>query len=235
MKKFFIIVIGLILLTGCSNHQKLETEKSDAILFKEEYESLNNQKNASGKSYRSLEIDEDNSFIYKSALEIVEMIDNKETFVVYFGFASCPWCRSMISTLTSVAEDLGISRIYYVDVLEIRDIVEIDQEGSIVTTREGTNAYYQLLDKLDGVLDSYILTDANGNEIDTSKKRIYAPNIISIVDGEATGMVDGISDKQTDAYMELTNEMNEEAYDEIKCSIECVLENTAVCSAKTKC
>lgn len=234
MKKVFISIMLLLSLTGCSNKELIE-EPSDAIKFKEEYESLNEKTNNSGNKYRLLEIGEDNPFIYKSASDIVEMIDNKETFVVYFGFASCPWCRSIVPSLIEVATDLGISPIYYVNVKEIRDTLELDEEGNIVAKKEGTDAYYQLLEKLDSVLESYLLTDQDDNEIDTGEKRIYAPNIIAIVDGQAIEMTDGISNSQTNAYMELTTEMKQESYNKIKCSIECVADNQKVCSAKTKC
>lgn len=234
MKKVFISIMLLLSLTGCSN-KELKEELTDALKFKEEYESLNEETNNNGNKYRLLEIEEGNPFIYKSASDIVEMIDNKETFVVYFGFASCPWCRSVVPSLIEVATDLGISSIYYVDVKEIRDTLELDEEGNIVTQKEGTDAYYQLLEKLDSVLESYLLTDQDDNEIDTGEKRIYAPNIIAIVDGQAIEMTDGISNSQTDALMELTTEMKQESYNKIKCSIECVADNQKVCSAKTKC
>ena len=119
--------------------------------------------------------------------------------------------------------------------MEIRDTLTLDNEGKVVIENKGTEAYYQLLEKLEIVLDDYILTDEDGNEVNTQEKRIYAPNIISVVDGVATKMTTGISDKQTDAYMELTSEINEESYDKIKCVIECAVEAKAVCNAKAKC
>ena len=73
--------------------------------------------------------------------------------------------------------------------------------------------------------EHFMLTDQNGNEVDTGKKRIYAPNIVAVVAGEVKEMTDGISGKQTDAYMELTSDMVQESYDKIKCSIEGALGN----------
>lgn len=238
MKRSIVIfVMGLVLLfgfTGCDN--KDNSEISDALKFKEEYESLNGESNeGNGKKYRDIEIDDDNPFVYKSEEEIIEMIDNEETFVVYFGFASCPWCRSIINPLMEVVDDLEIYPIYYVDVKEIRDVMVIDENGEVVTKKEGTDAYYELLEKLDTVLDDYILIDEDGNEVVTGEKRIYAPNIVSVVDGEVRNLTDGIGKSQDDAYMELTDEMKEESYNKIKCSIECVANKNKVCSAKTKC
>lgn len=233
MKKIIIFIVIFTLLLGCSNNDKKEV---DAIKFKKEYESLNNEETSYGNNaYRELDIDEENPFIYKSAKDIVKMIDNKETFVVYFGFSSCPWCRSVIENLINVSSDLGIDYIYYVDVLEIRDTLKLDDNNEIITSKEGTDDYYKLLEKLDNVLDDYTLTTKDGKEVNTNEKRIYAPNIISVVDGVPTKMTTGISDLQTDAYMELTEEMIDESYDKINCTIECAVEKNNVCMSDKKC
>ena len=235
-KNIILFILGFILVffaTGCSNK---DVNVSDSVKFKGEYEALNDMVNeANNKEYRILDIDEDNSFVYKSAGEIVEMMENNETFVVYFGFASCPWCRSIINQLIEVINDLGIEKVYYVDVKEIRDVMIIDDKGNIVTKDEGTKDYYKLLEKMDSVLENYTLIGEDGEEVDTGEKRIYAPNIVSVVDGDAVKMTDGISDIQDDAYMDLTEEMIEDSYDKIKCSVECVIEKKEICSVKTKC
>ena len=196
---------------------------------------MNGEENDNGKKYRSLNIDSDNPFVYKEATDILEMMNNEETFVVYFGFASCPWCRSVIPQLIEVADDLGITSIYYVDVKEIRDVMIIDENKEVVVKEKGDEDYYQLLEEMDAVLEEYILTDDDGNEVKTGEKRIYAPSIVSVVDGVAVKLTDGISDKQNDGYMELTDEMINESYDKIECSIKCIVENEEICSAKTKC
>lgn len=215
-------------LVGCSS--KVEV-KTDALKFKEEYEKLNGEKTSyEDYYYRSLDIESDNPIIYKGAKEILDMIDEEETFAVYFGFSSCPWCRSVISTLIEVADDLEIDTIYYVDVKDIRDIKEIDSNGNIVTTKEGTDDYYKLLDKLENVLDDYTITDKDGIEVSANEKRIYAPNIVAIVDGVATKMTTGISDLQENAYMELTDEIEEDSYNMIKSTIECIKEEKAICT-----
>lgn len=233
MRKILLLLMLLILVVGCDNSNN--SEKTDAILFQEEYENLNGKESDYGSVYRSLDIEKDNPFVYKEAGDILKMIDDEETFVVYFGFASCPWCRSVIPSLIEVSRDLGIQTIYYVDVKEIRDVLTLDENGSVILEKEGTNDYYRLVEKFDDVLERYVLTDEDGKEVDTGKKRIYAPNIISIVNGEVMGMTDGISQKQTDAYMELTEEIKDESYDKIKCTIECIVDSKEVCYANRKC
>lgn len=234
MKKIILCILIMILLVGCNTTKN--KEKTDAQLFKEEYEKLNNQDtNYNDYKYRPLNIDENNPFIYKEPKDIIKMIDNKETFVVYFGFASCPWCRSVIPNLIEVAKNLQIKTIYYVDVKDIRNVLEVDENGNIVTKKEGKHEYNQLLEKLNPVLDDYIITDNNNNEVNTDTKRIYAPNIISILNGEPVKMTTGISDYQTDAFMELTDEIQNDSKSQIKCAIECIVEEKKVCTADKKC
>ncbi len=233
-----VIIIGLIFmslftLTAC---HKGEEKLTDAKRFKEEYESLNDiKRKKDGKKIRSITISDDNPFIYKDASDIVDAINNKETFVVYFGFADCPWCRSVIPTLIEVANDLGLDEIYYVDVKDIRDILEINDQGEISTTKKGSADYYKLLELLKPVLEDYKLTDKDNNEIDTNEKRIYAPNIVSVVQGIPTELESGISKKQTDPYMKLTKEMKRETYNKFKCSIKCVVENNTTCTKDKAC
>lgn len=223
-KKIFVIllvVVTMLSFTGCSNknnNAKKNNSTNDAARFKKEYESLNGKENENGKKYRELSISDNNPFIYKSARDIVKMIDNKETFVVYFGFETCPWCRSIIETLISSAKDNEIDKIYYVNVKNIRDELEV-KNGKAVTKIKGMDAYYDLLDRLDNVLKKYELTvkdeDDKEKTIETGEKRIYAPNIVVVVDGKAVKLTTGISEELKDPYDKLTDEMKEESYKQI--------------------
>ena len=137
MKKFLtlLLIVTLVLtLTACTK----ETKTSDAKQFKEEYESLNGEDNGNGKKIRTITISEDNPFVYASTDEIAKKMEDNESFIVYFGFAKCPWCRSMIEQLIKSAKDNNIDTIYYVDVLEIRDTYQIDDNGEVQLTKEGT-------------------------------------------------------------------------------------------------
>lgn len=224
---FATIFLMLFLVTGCG--------KSDAVKFKEEYESLNGTVSASGKEIRSITIDKDNPMIYKSADDIVKMIENKETFVVYFGFPACPWCRSVLPTLLDVSKDLGLDKIYYVDVLEIRDTLKVNDNKEVVVDKKGTDAYYKLLELLDNVLSDYNLSDSEGNKVETNEKRIYAPNVVGISNGKALELTTGISSLQTDGYMDLTDEMIKETEGLFRCVIKCVLDSNPTCSIDKAC
>ena len=207
MKKVLIITILFItifLTTGC-------TKTSDSLKFKKEYENLNGEKSHSGKTIRTIKIKRNNPIIYKKDEDIVNMINNKESFVVYFGFPSSSWCRSILPTLLEVCEDLSIDKLYYVNIENIRDEMKLNGDKRLITAKKGTDAYYELTNLLRNVLSDYTLTD-NNVEFKTGSKRIYAPNIIKVENGKAIGLEDGISSKQKNGYMKITKEMEKETY-----------------------
>lgn len=216
-----IMILSVFLISGCKN------KNTDAYKFKEEYESLNGTTNSSGKEIRTINIIEDNPFIYATAEEIVEKINNKETFVVYFGFASCPWCRSVLETLISTSSSTGIKKIYYVDISKIRDTYEM-KDGSLVRTNNGTEGYNKLLTLLGSKLSDYTL-NIDGKTINTGEKRIYAPNVVGVIKGEANELTTGISPLQTDAYMDLTNEMISDTKESFKKVLEPVFISLNTC------
>ena len=228
-KKIFIFLLLIICLitTACGN------ATTDALKFKEEYESLNGEKNDNGNKYRSLNIPKDNPFVYATAADINNKIDKKDTFIVYFGFSKCPWCRSILEQFIKVANDNKVNTIYYVDVLNIRDVKEV-KDGEVVTTTEGDKDYMELLEKIGNVLEDYTLTETNGNKVNTNEKRIYAPNIVVISSGKAIKMETGIADDLKDPYRELTPAMRKDTYDKLKCIMKCFNDEQKTCS-KTMC
>lgn len=219
MKKKILIGVMVIFilanLTGCKKETKIEGAV-DATKFKEEYESLNGTENSSGKTHRTITIASDNPFIYTSAEDIVNRIENGETFYVYFGSKLCPWCRSVIEMAIEMAKENNIEIIYYVDIWDndgneiLRDQYSLE-ENELVKKVNGTEAYYKLLASFDELLTEYTFTDDNGKIISTNEKRLYAPTFFYIREGKAQKITTGISELQTDSRMNLTEEMiNEE-------------------------
>lgn len=229
MKKIINLILILLLVITVTGCEKKTPKLTDAERFKEEYESLNNQtREKDGKKIRSLSIPEDNPMIYKTAEEVSKMMDEKETFLVYFGFKDCPWCRSVVEELIHVAKDKNIGRIYYVDVKEIRDVKGVTEDGKVETTTEGSKGYYELLGKLDNVLDDYTLYDKDEKEI-TDGKRIYAPNVVAISEGNPIKLVTGESEGLEDPYQELTDKMRKSTYNKFECLIDCLEKESKTC------
>lgn len=234
----FVLIGALILyifseLFNESEIPEVKEKNESALKFKKEYESINGEKVGDNK-VRELSIPDDNPFIYKTAEEIVDMINDKESFIVYFGFSKCPWCRSVLPTMIEQAKEKNIDKIYYVDVLDIRDKYELDDNHKAVKTKDGSEGYNQLLELLSSVLSNYSpLTYTKGKktiEVKINEKRIYAPNVVIIKNGEAIALESGISDKQEGAYQELTDDIICDMKEKFSCFFEKFISDNGTCS-----
>ncbi len=212
MKKISVILFVLLtmLLYGCSSSDP------DALRFREEYEKLNGEETGSGNTYREIEIDENNPFRYVSLKQILDRMDNGESFIIYFGANWCPWCRSILPTVIDVAKKLSVKEICYVDVrpdndtsLDIRDEYETDGNGEVFLAHEGTQEYHAFVRRAADVLADY----AHGNveSLDgtpfAGAKTVGAPNFVVIVKGKAVTMITGISSLQKDPYQDLNDDI----------------------------
>lgn len=181
-KEFMIIGCLIIcLLIGILIWLFIANNETDGKKFKEEY------------SY--LEIDNKNPFVYKSASDIVDMINNKETFLVYFGYADNDKVKELLPTMIKAIQDKDVKTIYYVDILNIRNVMEVNG-NSLETTKMGTAGYYDLLEILKDILPDYTLLDAKGKKVDAGK-RIEAPTLLAVSSGKAVKLTSGEGE---DAY-----------------------------------
>lgn len=207
MKNNVVIKIIVILVAIISLILILFPKKptKDELRFKEEYESINNVVSEhTGKKNRKVILPEKNRVKYIDGKELLKKIKNKDSFIVYFGFKDCPWCRSVVEVLIETMKENNVKEIYYMDIKEVRDIYKIEDE-KLVKEKEGTVEYMELIKRLSNVLEDYTVGDAS-----TGEKRIYAPNIVGIKEGKATIMQTGVSEKETDPYMKLTKTMKED-------------------------
>ncbi len=108
-------------------------------------------------------VEDDNIFVYRSVSEIIKILENG-TGIVYLGFPECPWCQAYVPYLNEVAKSYNVSKIYYYNILNDR--------------KENTDDYKKILE----LLGEYAEYDDEGN------KRIYAPTVIFVNDGEIVGM-----------------------------------------------
>lgn len=212
MKKIlylFGVFIFAILLIGCEKDEK----NNEARTFKSDYESINGKENSNGQKTRVVTINEDNPFVKIDGDKIVEKIENKESFYLYVGDPKCPWCRSVIESAIKKANEFEIEKIYYINIWDedynelFRDKYKLNDNNEIELVSEGTEAYKKLLTYFDKVLEDYTLTDSDGNKVQVGEKRIFAPNYFFIEKGVVKLMVTGISEKQTNAYQELSAEI----------------------------
>ncbi len=185
--------------------ERLATESSKE--FKKQYESLNGTKNDSDKDYLEVSLKENNPVQIKTDEEILDVLENG-TGVIYFGFNSCPWCRSMVETLIESFDDNELENLYYVDVKDIRSTFEVKKK-KVVNTKKGTDAYYDILEYLDEYLTEYKIT-SNKKEYDTKEKRLYAPTVVVLKNGEIIGFHEGTVESQTDPWLGLNADEKKE-------------------------
>lgn len=215
------------------------TTVTDAYKFKNEYESVNNNDLGNGKKVRELTIADNNPFVYKTPEELVKMVEEDKTFVVYFGFNTCPWCRSVITSLIDSALENGIKKVYYVDVKDIRDTYELNDNNEAIRTKEGTNAYYRLLELLNPVLNDYTplkyeTKKGKTKEVKIDEKRIYAPNVVVVKNGEAISMESGIVEELADPYMDLDDGIKCKIKEQFNCMFEKLNTDSNTCSVDEK-
>ena len=209
-----IILIATIIIVGVCvfaimKHESItkENEVSDAAKFKEEYESLNGSK-YENLTYPTVTINENNTVKYIKEAEAVELIKDG-TGLIYFGFAKCPWCRTLITSLVDVAREAHTT-IYYLDIQDIRSSIELTSDNLIKTTKKGTDSYYDLLNLMTEYLSDYELTDDEGNKYQTGEKRLYAPTLLAVKDGNIVGFHEGTVDSQKSGFDALSKKGEKE-------------------------
>lgn len=238
---FLLVTFGIVYIFSelYAEHDIPITTVTDAYKFKNEYESVNNNDLSNGKKVRELTIADNNPFVYKTPEELVKMIEEDKTFAVYFGFNTCPWCRSVITSLIDSALEKGVKKVYYVDVKDIRDTYELNDNNEAVRTKEGTDAYYRLLELLNPVLTDYTplkykTKKGKTKEVKIDEKRIYAPNVVVVKNGEAVSMESGIVDELTDPYMELDNGIKCKIKEQFNCMFDKLNTDSNTCSVDEK-
>ena len=207
------VVVFLFIICGAFALKKEETileTVTDASKFKMEYESLNGKINdKTNEEYKSVNISENNKFVYKTEEEIIKILESKSG-IIYFGFKSCPWCRSMVEVLDKASQNSKITNIYYLDIENIRDLLALDENNKIVTEKEGNTNYYKMLNLLDAYLEDYVLKGEEDVSVKTGEKRLYAPTVIAVVNGEIVGFHAKTVDSQTNPNEPLTEKQEKE-------------------------
>lgn len=210
----FCAVIICTLLLGLNNEF---INNNDAIKFKEEYEVLNNKDTGYGEKYKKINISIKNPVIYSNYDEIIDIIKHK-TGIIYLGFPECPWCRTALPVLFDVLKDNNINKLNYLNILNERDSFTIEDNQLVYSKNEngeeikGTKEYHELLNILDEHLSNYTL-ELDGKIYETGEKRIYAPSVIFVKNGNVLGIHVSTIDSQNSGNDELTEEQYKELYD----------------------
>lgn len=217
-----LIILGLALYFGKGIKKDVKT---DAIKFKEEYESYNNTKTSNGKNYPKVTLNDTNPFVYADAKKIVKTLENG-TGIIYLGFPTCPWCRNSVNVLQYISAE----EILYLDITDQRDTYEVVNK-EVKKTKDGSKEYYQMLELLDGILDEYVIKDDN-DIYNVGEKRIYVPLVIGVKEGKIVGYhtdtvdllegqspYDALSNDQKDSLKKIYDEINSKVYEDM-CGID---------------
>ncbi len=202
-----ILTVGVVAFCIYSILVKNNIEESDAMKFRNEYMELNDKIATGDQTYVNVSISENNTVKYVSLKEAIDLMKSGKG-IIYFGFPTCPWCRSLVSPLTKIAEDKK-ETIYYVDIKDVRSAF-ILEDGKSNKIKDGTAEYYELLELLNGYLEDFILEDEAGNKFKTGETRLYAPTIVAFKEGSVTGFHEGTIESQKSGYDKLNNDQTKE-------------------------
>ncbi|MGI6607976.1 MAG: hypothetical protein ACOX1F_03230 [Erysipelotrichaceae bacterium] len=198
MKKIniFLVIIVLFSIIGCTTEQI----KTDNFRFKEEYECINGQLNESGKTFTTIEIDENNSIKYIEKHEVIEALTNG-THVVYFGWPECSWCRRALPVLIEAVNQYQGMRIYYFSIKQAREDYDNGVESELANLYKEVSKIL-LMSEVDFTEISQV--DENGI------LRIVASMMIFVKNGEIIGVHRRTVPSHIDSYEELTEKQTDE-------------------------
>ncbi|MGI6607363.1 MAG: hypothetical protein ACOX1F_00060 [Erysipelotrichaceae bacterium] len=98
MKKLFILVILVLTVSGCQKEKIIEYQKPTGTVS-----DMSGYQGLVSEQFYDITVD-----------EVLEKIENGETFIVYFGYVECPWCNCVVPVLNEVSVENDMP-IYYLD------------------------------------------------------------------------------------------------------------------------
>lgn len=125
MKRTALFIISFFLLTGCSSAASSSSSGSvrmgcewgesscNTLAASSEPDSQIGQK-ADMSSYESYNADTRYVFVVSDVEHMLKRMQNGETFVTYFGFSACPWCRDAMPILNETAASFN-QEVDYID------------------------------------------------------------------------------------------------------------------------
>lgn len=188
-----ILIMGLFLVLMKTDDTKTKYTQEE-INFKDEYENLN------GRDYgettlKNITIESDNNVTYIKDSEIIEELTNGDK-VIYLGWPECNWCRTMIPTLVSTLKKNGIDTLYYYNFKNLRTAYETSSD------RDKVEIYENILEIIGEDITSVFAEDSKRK----GEKKILAPTVIFIQDGEYIGL----HVKTVDSQLKSTDELSKE-------------------------
>lgn len=215
---------------------------ADEQKFKTEYEQINGFTNDEGILNKNLSIIIDNNIEYIDIEKSADIL-KKGSGIIYFGYASCASCRNAIPVLLQAMASSNLEKIYYVNLRpnnnEDQDIREnfTAVKNKVIKTREASSIKYnEILNLLAEYLEDYIVENETGKKINTGKKILNAPTVVSVKNGTILDAHIGTLNnhaKTDGALLDLTAEEETELYNIYTLMITKYLEDG--CTVETSC
>lgn len=165
MKKSIILFL-IILLTGCSavNGSDKPTPSIDAsssdvtagTKVSEEYNRI------SDMSEYTLLKDENHVFISIEYFEVLDMIENKDSAIIYIGRPGCAWCQEAVVVLNDIAKEYK-QPVYYVHTRSDYNVSDAGKED---------------FKRIEEFLYDYLLKDEDG------ERYMSVPDVLFMKNGE---------------------------------------------------
>lgn len=153
----------------------------EGVRFAAEYEQANGTVREDGGTLQTLSLPKRNRIKYIDPLDAAALDEG----LLYFGHATCPYCRNMVPVMLQLAEDQG-RIIQYVCTEQWRDVWTV-QDGVAMMQRAGGPGYDACLARYDACLPEYLLKDETGREVPVGEKRIYVPLVLHVAGGRVVG------------------------------------------------
>lgn len=229
MKKNIIIIVSLIVIMGVligvlffiktDDSSNLYTK--DEINFKDEYEKLNGYAVSEDYILKSIDIETDNNVKYVSDNEIIDLMKNG-TNIIYFGWADCNWCRTLIPVLLEVLKENKIDTLYYYDFKSLRNSYENKDE-------EKSKIYEEIIN----IIGDDISTTFDENSARSGEKKILAPTVVFIKNNSYVGL----HFKTVDSQKKSTDDLNKGQIQELKNKLQEKIDliNNNVCTTDDGC
>lgn len=222
--KIGILVIGaLLLLLICFGiYWQLNQESSTLTAeekFIQEYESFNGKEKEDGSLYFEVSLSTENMSVKHLSYDQLFSLLEGGTGVIYFGTPENESSRHFVSSFLPAMQESGVDLFYYWDHFSDRDEIELDEDEKEKVTKEASEEYEQLLEKLDDVLGDYTFLNEDGETVSFSRKRLYAPTLLIVKEGEvkASYIADAENESEEEAPSEEEQkELQEELIDMIQ-------------------
>lgn len=182
IKKILLIIMAILLITGCTKKENSVTSEditplvTDTSKFKTEYEEGNNG--------IIVNVSDDDKIKYVTPSEVLNIL-TFGTGIIYFGRPTCPWCRNVVPVLLEVARTNNLT----VNYLNPGEITGDDVKDYV---------------KVKEALDSYLDYDEDGT------KSLHIPDVYFVYNGKILGHHLSTVSSQDDPYTALTSSQKQE-------------------------